>query len=102
MHPHNRRERELIGRLKGIKRAKGYWNDLKWEQDKKKVEELLKKNEQIRQDTTKICSCMMCGNPRNKLGEVTRQEVKDEEFVESEMEDLTVGKSQPDSKSAYC
>jgi len=88
MHPHNRRERELIGRLKGIKRAKGYWNDFKWEQDKKKVEDLLKSNAQIRQDTTKLCSCAMCGNPRNKLNEKTRQEVKDEEFVESEMENL--------------
>ena len=95
MHPHNRRERELIGRLKGIKRAKGYWNDFKWMQDKKEAEKLIKSNAQIRQDTTKLCSCSMCGNPRHTINEETMQEIKDELFVESELEDLealTVGK----------
>lgn len=92
MHPHNRRERELIGRLKGIKRAKGYWNDFKWEHDKKEVEKLLKANAQIRQDTTKLCSCMMCGNPRRKLDEITRQELKDVEFIDSELDDFSNGK----------
>lgn len=71
-HPRNKRERFLIGKHKGKKRAKGlisssdYSNNLfsKWYQN----------TCQALRNTTKLCSCMMCGNPRRKLHEKTLQE----------------------------
>ena len=68
-HPLNRRERFLIGDCKGRKRCAGYWRGVTdgapdwwlWNQRK-------------RRDTTKLCSCTGCGNPRRHFGERTVQE----------------------------
>lgn len=68
-HPLNKRERFLIGVRKSVKRADGYWgytSQLKW----------LQRHRYLRRDTTKLCSCMMCGNPRKWYNEKTLQEKK--------------------------
>jgi len=87
MHPHNKRERAIIGRFKGIKRTKGHFH---WMSDKDETKQLIEKEIRLHRDTTKLCSCSMCGNPRKTLGNgnETFQEVKDKEFVESEIEDM--------------
>lgn len=105
MHPHNKHERENIGRRKGFKRSKGYWNDFKWVQDRNKARKLLELNAQRHKDTTKLCSCFMCGNPRrNKLGPkwrgLTMPEIKDVEFVESELEELNENGDNPAGSGA--
>jgi hypothetical protein len=66
-HPLNKRERVLIGVRKGTRRADGYWKSclkLEW----------LQRHRYLRRDTTKLCSCVMCGNPRKWNNEKTLQE----------------------------
>jgi hypothetical protein len=36
----------------------------------------LEKSKQLRRNTTKLCSCRMCGNPRKYFDEPTLQEKK--------------------------
>lgn len=65
MHPKNKQARKRIGITKGIKRTKGIKNSLDPHADKR------------HRDTTKLCSCYMCGNPRHKSKErLTIQERK--------------------------
>jgi len=104
MHPHNKRERELIGKVKGLRRAR---QELIHNTIIKNKFDLLEKQKEIathREDITKICSCSMCGNPRRYFKHaITKQEFKNEEFAKSELEDfgsIDSGESQPDSKSA--
>ena len=89
-YPKNKRERFLIGKRKGEKRSYlycgGYDNlyDLPDSVFKKsprnkgvdasKREAWVEKHKQLRRNTTKLCSCPMCGNPRKYLGELTLQE----------------------------
>jgi len=91
-YPKNKRERFLIGKRKGEKRSYLYWNGYtNWfdlpdffykksprtkgiEYSEKK--RLLEKSKQLRRNTTKLCSCSMCGNPRKYLNELTLQEKK--------------------------
>ena len=69
-HPTNRRERFHKGEHLGEKRAFG-------EMGYKGFSE---KAAYKRRDTTKLCSCSMCGNPRRKAwkgkDKLTRQELK--------------------------
>lgn len=61
-HPQNKRERFLVGKRKGIKRAKGMstsWFDT--------TEKWFKETSQILRNTTKICNCSMCRNPRHSI-----------------------------------
>lgn len=62
-HPTDRRARFLIGMRKGEKRALGYWGKAPFKDEQERAK-FLKTNAQIRRDTTKLCSCSMCGNPR--------------------------------------
>ncbi len=89
-HPKNKRERFLIGKRKGEKRSYLYWSGYSnWfdlpdyfykksprnkgvEYEEKK--RLLEKSKAIRRDTTKLCSCPQCGNPRRHFKERTLQE----------------------------
>ena len=78
-HPRNKRERFLIGERKGLKRSKGYWNCFPEIQDRKEAERLTLSNARVRRNTTKLCSCEICGNPRrarwtNKKEKLTLQE----------------------------
>ena len=77
-HPIDRRQRFLIGMRKGEKRAKGYWNRVAG------TPEWFKLQGALRRDTTKLCSCPMCGNPRRLLGELTMQE-----RVQNEQREIT-------------
>ena len=62
-HPTNRRERFLIGKKLGEKRAFGhYMGSPALHGDP----EVMRSAEYLRRDTTKLCSCSMCGNPRRK------------------------------------
>ena len=81
-HPSNKLERFLLGKHKGEKRSKGYWNGFLFEKDVNKRREKLKEDSKIRRNTTKLCSCSMCGNPRRKSwkDKLTLQEKK---FFES-------------------
>jgi hypothetical protein len=62
-HPTNRRERFLIGKKLGEKRAFGQYNSSPTLQGDL---EFMRRAEYLRRDTTKLCSCSMCGNPRRK------------------------------------
>ena len=92
-YPQNRRERFLIGKRKGEKRSYLYWGGYaSWFdlpdfffkkspraimsiEDCKKLK-YLEKSKQLRRNTTKLCSCWMCGNPRKYLKELALQERK--------------------------
>jgi hypothetical protein len=69
-HPKDRRERFFIGCKKGKKRASGLLSY----REKIKNPDLLEKFVQHRRDTTELCSCPMCGNPRKYFGEETIQQ----------------------------
>jgi len=79
-HPTDRRERFLIGKKLGEKRAWGYWNGFYWIKDPEVRERDLEVAAFKRRDTTKLCSCSMCGNPRRKAwkgkDKLTMQELK--------------------------
>lgn len=68
-HPKNKRDRFLVGVRKGKKRADGYWGDCAG-----LTGDFMEKMAQLRRNTTKLCSCAMCGNPRRKLKDLTIQE----------------------------
>jgi hypothetical protein len=81
-HPRDRRERFLIGKHKGEKRAFGYCGYIKgWSHiSEEKLLEFQKVAAYKRRDTTKLCSCNMCGNPRRVAwkgkDKLTMQEIK--------------------------
>ena len=86
-HPLNRRERFLIGDRKGRKRGYRYWNGFKYfYEDPQKREEYLKSAGYRRRNTTKLCSCSMCGNPRRVSwkDKLTMQEKRFEEKIRRE------------------
>lgn len=59
-HPRNKRERFLIGKWKGKKRAEGMTGPMdSWS------EKWFTNTSRALRNTTKICSCEMCGNPRH-------------------------------------
>jgi hypothetical protein len=75
-HPSNRKERNLLGKYKGKKRASTL----------ETVVQSPDKRNQVRpkdfvehwagrfKDTTKLCSCPLCGNPRKFFKDETMQE----------------------------
>jgi hypothetical protein len=77
-HPIDRRERFLIGFYHGIRRIKG--ENGRFGCTREHFEEWSRK----RRNTTKLCSCAMCGNPRRKAwkkkDQITFQEIR---FFES-------------------
>ena len=80
-HPRNKRERFLIGNRKGIARSDGYWNNyqgISW------TEEAVKVGRYKRRNTTKLCSCVMCGNDRKHFGMITMQEQRHDEKYETD------------------
>jgi len=85
-HPKDKRERFLIGKKLGKKRALGYYGSTaKWLTSEKERADFIEKEAQIRRDTTKLCSCIMCKNPRranwSKKDKLTMQERKFNEFL---------------------
>lgn len=56
-HPRNKRERFLKGKWKGKKRAKALSSSFT-------TEELFVRIARLLRNTTKLCSCSMCRNPR--------------------------------------
>lgn len=79
-HPVNRRERFVIGDTKGKKRGYGYWGGFYYMRDAKEREEHLAIASRKRRNTTKLCSCAMCGNQRKLYG-LSMQERKYEESL---------------------
>lgn len=72
-HPKNKKHRFIIGKRKALKRAKGCVIDNITD------EELLFRSQNLR-NSTKTCSCVMCGNPRRYFtdkGQYTIQELKE-------------------------
>jgi len=69
-HPVDKRDRFLIGVRKSKKRVMNFlsYNE-KW-----KHPDLVLKWERQHRNTSKICSCIMCGNPRKYFNEQTIQE----------------------------
>jgi len=85
MHPSNKYERRVIEKTKGYRRAKGLQEGWYWTNGNK--DEWMYINSRILGNTTKRCSCSMCGNPRREgFDPLTLQELKDHEFVASEFE----------------
>ena len=76
-HPRDRRERFLIGKRKGWKRAKGMFAGSRWIVTEE-ASEIIEHHAKRMRDTGKRCSCSMCCNPR-RHGEKTMQELKFEE-----------------------
>jgi hypothetical protein len=70
-HPKNRYDREFIGRNKGIRRADGELICSSGITQEHRIRARV-----IRKNTTKLCSCPMCGNVRKYFGERSRQEKK--------------------------
>ena len=68
-HPKNKRERFEIGKRKGWKRIQN-WNGSK--------DNLIIWSQQ-RRNTTKICSCSICGNARKYYGKTTQEQ----KFIQS-------------------
>lgn len=86
MHPKNKHHRIKIGIKKGIKRAKGLFvSDLNI--PKKSI---IDKTSKRLRNTTKLCSCNMCGNPRRiKWGKtITVQEIKDQNKTNDDLNDM--------------
>jgi len=76
-HPENRNHRFLIGKKLGEKRAQGYWSKcIIFQNDSGFMERAA----YLRRNTTKLCSCSLCGNPRRvawkKKEQLTVQEKK--------------------------
>jgi hypothetical protein len=71
-HPKNKRERFLSGDKKGKKRTDNYLKELAVLPNVDKA--FCNKAKAKRRDTTKLCSCAMCGNPRKFFDEKTMQE----------------------------
>jgi hypothetical protein len=87
-HPKDRRERFLIGKNKGNKRGYRYWNGFNYIKDPDEREELMAIASYKRRNTTKLCSCHMCANPRRGpwkgKDKLTMQEKKFREKFKSE------------------
>lgn len=69
-HPVNRKERFLVGVKKSKKRVVNFYSQL----TKLQHPEWVTKSERRHRHTTKLCSCMGCGNPRKYFDEKTIQE----------------------------
>lgn len=69
-HPGNKRERFFIGDRKGQRRVVGHCI-YKTKGDRQEYLDVARKRQR---NTTKLCSCSMCGNPRRHRGELTMQE----------------------------
>jgi hypothetical protein len=83
-HPKNKQDRKRIGIKKGLKRATGLSantpNPVWFSETAKRL-----------RDTTTICSCPMCGNPRNSKWSdepLTLQELKDKDKTNTELNDI--------------
>jgi hypothetical protein len=76
-HPVNKRERFLKSKNKGLSRAEGLFSDIRVENIR--GENNIEKTAKLTRNTTKLCSCAMCGNARKFFGEKTRQEKKADE-----------------------
>ena len=76
-HPKDRRHRFLIGVRHGIRRAEGEVRGLK-------SKTAFEKWAYLRRNTTTLCSCSMCGNPRRTAwkgkDKLTMQELKLEDI----------------------
>lgn len=73
-HPKDKRDRFLKGECKGRKRTFG--------------DALVTKGEvprwiRMHRNTTKLCSCTMCGNPRRKWKKITLQEERENDRARS-------------------
>lgn len=71
-HPCNRLERRMIGEVKCKKRVYLFIT----EKEAKKRPDILNHWSRRHRNTTKICSCSMCGNPRKFFKERSIQEKK--------------------------
>jgi len=69
-HPKNKKDRGEKGTLKSIKRV--ILMD--------RSEPCIKRQRYLLRDTTKLCSCPMCGNQRKNFGE-TLQEKKNKVYI---------------------
>lgn len=84
-HPKDRRERFLIGVNKGKRRGWGYWNGATWFKDEAERQAFLERCARDRRDTTKPCSCSMCGNRRKwSKDRLTMQEKRFAESAQKE------------------
>lgn len=81
-HPRNRLERFVIGDTKGKKRGYRYWNGFYFEKDPKEREERLLMASRKRRNTTKLCSCIMCGNKRRIYGLSLQERKHNESLLE--------------------
>jgi len=66
-HPKNRHERKVVGKNKSKKRVPDFLSKDDFDKESRRY-----------RDTTKLCSCAMCGNKRKFFGEKTIQEKRNE------------------------
>lgn len=78
-HPSNKHERHWEGEKRGKKRVKGLLDHHYFNED------IIKKQERLHRNSTKLCSCHMCANKRgtekgiNKLTIQERKHFQDED-----------------------
>jgi len=73
-HPKNKRERFLISMFHGKRRGKAYWAGVKNAYPERAT--------YLRRNTTKLCSCSMCGNPR-RVAWKDKLTMQEKRFLES-------------------
>ena len=85
MHPKNKYERKQISKMKSWGRSKKLIDS--WDI---KREDSLDYCSKIYRNTTKICSCSMCGNPRNNdwLKKEERMTIQERKFLEMAKYDM--------------
>jgi len=87
-YPKNKLERFLLGKQKGERRVRLYWQDTYITDEERK--KLLEHGARIRRNTTKLCSCYMCGNPKKffknqlKMHEIRSLKIYQESLLELE------------------
>jgi len=88
MHPFNKHERVLKGKKKGKKRAALLVPFDNWSnKNQTAAQQIRTRLEHAHRDTSKTCSCAMCGNPRKYFNEPTIQEQKSNDILEEELND---------------
>lgn len=82
LHPHNKRERFLIGDRKAKKRFYGETVTWTWPKEwtAEERQKWFTKAVGLRRKTTKLCSCEMCRNPRHSKWHKGKQKLTMQEL----------------------
>jgi queuine/archaeosine tRNA-ribosyltransferase len=74
-HPADRRHRFLIGKHKGERRARGYWDKAYFKTESERNQFFIRQA-RLRRDTTKLCSCIFCQNYSEKKANLYKRRTR--------------------------